>query len=421
MRSMLNNLDRKNCIIHARVSSSKQAQDGDSLEGQIKIGERFAESRGWNVLAKFEEPFSGRKTNRPKFLEIIEFIKKSKEPVHYYICKSIDRFTRLGVPEYLYLKEEIEKLGVEVIDSYGVIQPKRNTLESLGVKYPWSMYSPSEGSQLLEATRARQEVTDILTRTIGAEIALVRQGYVVRRVADGYLPEKIMTTEGKKRYVAVPDPQRAEFYIEMFRLRAAGTLTDEEIVERINAMGFRTREFIRRGKDKMRIIGKAGANRLTVKILQRTITRPIYAGFMCELWTDYKPVKAQFEGLVSIDLFNQANRGKNIIKKIGPNQFEYLTNQKLPKRLKNNPLYPFKFILCPVCKKPFLGSAPTSRAGTRHPLYHCARGHKQYTLKKEVLDEAVEKLIKNIKFAPGYLNAMKATFFKNTTKESKRY
>lgn len=410
MESMARNDEQKNCIIHARVSSPKQAQDGDSLDDQIRIGENLAERKAWNVLARFKEPFSARKTNRPVFLEIIDYIKKSKVPVHYYIFKSIDRFTRLGVPEYLYLKEEIEKLGVEVVDSYGVIQPKVNSLSHLGVRYSWSEYSPSEAGQLLEATRAQQEVRDILTRMVGAEIRLVRLGYLVRNAPDGYLAEKIIDNDGRKKIIAIPDPKRAQFYVEMFKLRASGIMSDEEIVDRINAMGFQTRTFMMRSKDKTRIIGKAGSNKLTVKQLQRIIARPIYAGFICEKWTDHKPIKAQFKGLVSVELFNKANRGKNLLKEVGANQFEFFVNQREPKRLKNNPLYPFKFIPCSKCGKPLLGSAPRSRSGKRHPLYHCGRGHKQYSIKKEILDQAVEKLLEGLQFDPGYLNAMEATF-----------
>jgi len=401
--------EQKNCIIHARVSSPKQAQDGDSLEDQIRIGESLAQRNGWKVLETFSEAFSGRKSNRPKFLEIIEFIKKSKIPVHYYIFKSIDRFTRMGVPEYLYLKEEIEKLGVQVIDSYGVIQPKLNTLEHLGVQYQWSEYSPSESAQLLEANRTHQEVRDILTRMIGAEIRLVRAGYIVRNIADGYITKRMVDEEGRKKIVGEADLERAKFYIEMFELRATGILTDDEIVDRLNAMGFRSKTFAHWNNDKTRIIGKRGGKKLTVKQLQRIIERPIYAGFICEKWTNYKPVNAKFDGLVSVELFNAANRGKNILKKISENEYEFLTNQKIYKRLKNNPLYPLKCVRCPKCGKPFLGSAPRSGSGKRHPQYHCGRDHSHFGVKKEILEGNVMKYLESIKFNPDYLNAMEIT------------
>lgn len=42
----------------------------------------------------------------------------------------------------------------------------------------------------------------------------------------------------------------------------------------------------------------------------------IYAGIIKGKWTNNKPVKAQFEGIVSVDLFNKANHDKLIIEMI---------------------------------------------------------------------------------------------------------
>ena len=56
----------------------------------------------------------------------------------------------------------------------------------------------------------------------------------------------------------------------------------------------------------------------------------IYAGINVEKWTDYQPVKCAFEGLISIDLFNRANRSK---KYIGYNEKdgEYEIHRQAPK------------------------------------------------------------------------------------------
>ena len=64
------------------------------------------------------------------------------------------------------MAQRVERLAVEVVDSYGLIQPKRNTLDHLGFEYDWSVYSPSKVAEFFEAHRGKQEERDILTRTL---------------------------------------------------------------------------------------------------------------------------------------------------------------------------------------------------------------------------------------------------------------
>lgn len=388
---------RDNCIIHCRVSTPKQAEQGDSLEAQEAIGRGVAERRGWRVLKVFHEPYSGRKHDRPVVDEIVQYIRKSKPPVHYYLFKGIDRLTRAGVVEYQTLKERLEKLGVTVVDSYGVIQPKQNTLDHLGIAYDWSVYAPSETAEMLEAHRGKQEVRDILTRMIGAEIALTREGFKVRQAADGFLNKKV-DLDGRKRVIEVPDPERANFFRELFRLRAEGRLSDKAITARINAMGYRTRRFRRWDREHSRIIGYTTPRPLSVKRLQEIVKRPIYCGVRVEKWTGGRPIRTRYPGLVSIKTWNAANRGKVRIDEHPDGTLSIgQGGNATPVRLRNNPLYPYRsVVLCPLCGKPFLGSASRGRAGTRYPAYHCNRGH-YLRIPKGDFESAVENYLARLR------------------------
>jgi len=182
-----------NCLIDCRISSSKQL-DGGGLENQESACVHFVETRGWNILKIFSKIYSGRAEERKDFEEIIGFIEESKKnrtPIHKYVVKSIDRFTRDGVITFEEMKDRLSYLGVDLVDVYGCIQPNVNTLEHLGISFEWSKRSPTAAIQLMEAQRAKEEVTDILTRTIGSEIALSREGYKVREANDGFLNKKI--------------------------------------------------------------------------------------------------------------------------------------------------------------------------------------------------------------------------------------
>lgn len=394
------------CIIHCRVSTGRQAAQGESLEQQEQICRGIAERNGW-VLAHepWLEAHTGSAEVRPDFEDILKFLDKNRDLVGYYLFRTIDRFTRGGVDLYIPMKNALRDRGVEMIDSAGVIQPRRNTLEHLGFTYPWSMDDPSEVSQLMMATTAKSEKMTILTRMIGGEIALAQKGYRVRQPADGYINERVFI-DGKWRTIQRPDPERATFFTTMFEARAARQLTDRQIVDRINAMGYRSRSIRRWNAKKTEVIGSGGERPLSTARLRSIIRNPIYCGVVWESWTHWKPLLAPYPGLVSIDTYNAANRGDRYILKTA-NSLELLHNYdpEKPRRLLNldNPEYPYKHVvMCPVCRKPFRGSASRGRGGQRFPAYHCDRKHKRIGIKKGVFDATVVNFIEQLHLAPEY-------------------
>ena len=89
-------------------------------------------------------------------------------------------------------------------------------------------------------------------------------------------------------------------------------------MDQINDMGYSSPiQLIRDKKNRMKIIARRGGNKLTVKVMDRYIKNMLYAGVICEKWTWYKPIKARFNGLVSIEVFNQANWNSIAIVKNG--------------------------------------------------------------------------------------------------------
>lgn len=46
--------------------------------------------------------------------------------------------------------------------------------DHLGFEYKWSVYSPVKKSEILEAERSKDELRDIMSRMIGAEIRYTR-------------------------------------------------------------------------------------------------------------------------------------------------------------------------------------------------------------------------------------------------------
>ena len=412
----MNNKQNKNCVIYCRISSAKGAQEGEGLDTQERICRDCAERKDYTIVPHgkvFRETFSGRKDTRPVLEEIFDYIENNPGKVQYFVFRMIDRFTRGGGLSYEGIKKKLAGYGVEMIDTTGIIQPSKNTLDYMGFEYDWSRTSPSGISELVMADNAKTEVTTILTRMIGQEIALTQKGFKVRGSIDGYLNKRVYV-DSKKRMIQVPDPERAKYFIEMFKLRALGMLDDKQIVDRINAMGYRSRIQNKWDRAHERIIGHGGGQKLTVKRLQTTIKRPIYCGIMCEKWTRWLPIKAQYEGLVTIDTFNQANRGSVFIKSEASGMsilYDYYPERLVVKRMRDNPLFPYKsFVLCPTCNKPFLGSCPVGKGGQGFPTYHCSRKHKYFGVPKKDFEDNFKKLINSLQFKPETLNSMEASF-----------
>ena len=413
---------KENAVAAIRVSSAKQGTDGDSPEAQKEQLEKFAETHNITIKKFFIFMESASKKEQP-MQEAIDYCRNPKNDIQLFVIKSIDRFTRGGSYVYDHLKMQLDRYNVQLIDIYGVIgSQKVNTLEHLGVSFNWSVYSPTKKAEILEAERSKDEMRDIMSRMIGAEIRYARMGYWVREAPTGYVLEKIETPNGK-RCILKPHPLESQWIIKIFELRCRGTHDDHQIVEEVNRMGFKTRiDYVRDPKDRTKIIKEHGGNPLNIKGLWRYVQNPIYAGVSAEKWTEGQRVKGKYEGLVSIETFNKANKGKvTIVEEDGGVKiYKKKPPEYLVKKGVRNVDFPYKrIIMCPHCERPLFGSASKGRLGKYYPAYHCnKRGH-YFRVPKKDFDETITKFVRNINLAPGYTNALVAAVITEWEKRQK--
>lgn len=396
------------CIASARISTTKQLI-GESLKEQARALETFAAGRGWSLLPDgvAQQEIATATKRRRSYEDHLAYIRQHPGEVGYYLIRYIDRFTRQGAAEYERQKRELAELGVALIDTSGIIQEPRNMpeLEELGFAYDWSVESPSDLTEVMLSTTAKHERNTILKRIIPRQIAYTQKGFQIGRPEDGYVNQRIRVG-AQKRYIQAPDPERAHFIRAVFELRAAAKLSDQEIIRHLNEdLGYRTPMFNRWNPAKTEIIGKSGGNPLDAKQFQRLLQRTAYAGVICKRWTHYKPVRAQWDGLVSIELWNQANRGKRYLNERPDGSIELLYDfspvKPVHQRLRNNPDYPFKCIRCPRCLKPLKGSAPKGKT-KYYPRYHCERGHSSFSVSTETMTETVKTFLGSLEFDEAY-------------------
>ena len=401
----------ENAVAAIRVSSVRQGTEGDSPEAQKEQIESFARLHNINLKKVFIFLESASKDQQP-MQEAIDYCKDPKNDIELFIIKSIDRFTRGGATPYDQLKMQLDKYGVKLVDIYGVIsQQKVNTMEHLNLKYRWSEYSPSQKMEFLEAERAKDELRDIMSRMIGAEVRYTRMGYWMRGAPYGYTSRRIETPNGK-RYILDRFEEEAFFIEKIFELRCQGTLSDQQIVDEINKLGYASRHFNRRANsDKTQVSSRGGGNKLTLKRLWIYLVNPIYAGVIMEKWTEDEPVKAQFQGLVSYKTFNAANRGKLVLSE--KDGVITLTRKDTPdfqlRKGSHNAEYPYrKVVSCSTCKNAMYGSAAKGRK-RYYPGYHCnKRGH-HFRVPKAELEDAVESFVHKVTYSDEHIESILQT------------
>ncbi|MCH7951923.1 recombinase family protein [Patescibacteria group bacterium] len=220
-----------------------------------------------------------------------------------------------------------------------------------------------------------------------------------------------METSHGKRVILIPHPDESKWIIRMFKLRIQGTLNDKEIVKQLNKLGYKSRKRYKRDpNDKTKVIGERGGKPLTLKQFWRRVENPVYAGINAEKWTEEQPVRGKFKGLVSIDQFNQANRGKVAIAEEDDQILIHRdkpADYRLNKQVRN-PKYPFKrYVHCPKCNKPLYGSASRGKLGKYYPAYHCnKRGH-YFRVPSKDFNETIESFVRGLQITPEYVEELK--------------
>lgn len=398
----------KFAIGHVRVSTNKQYEQGDSIQDQIERIELAAKRRGFQIIRWFEEHYSGRKNQRMVIDDMLTYLDENRGDVSAVFINQISRFTRAGGDNYLYLRKKLFDLGAELIDAYGVIQETQNTLAHLGFSYSWSNRPPSRMAEVIMAEQAHAEATEILTRTVGQSIRLEGSGYQVRGANIGYKNAKVAGEDGKKRPILVPDEIEAPWIRTMYELRAAGDLTDKDICDRVNAMGFKTRRIVKRDPVTRQIIGYSGEKQLVPKRLDGYVVNPIYCGVRKGKWTHEEAVKTPFPGLVSIALFNRANRGKIQIEEADDGSLIVKRNVRTYRSQSGKEDFILRHAArCPVCGSPFMASYSTNKKGNKFGYYHCERGHKRFSVPKAEFESKLGYLVESLSLKPAFLNVLK--------------
>ena len=309
-------------VIYIRVSTKDQVKNL-SLATQEEQCRKYCRSKGLEIARIFkDEGESAKTTDRPGLQGMLGFCKEFRSEIGYVVIYCMDRISRQTFDHFAILAS-LRALGIKL---RSVTQPVDETAlgEFLGTFFAGL-------SQLDNDVRAE--------RTKAGMRASAERGDWNHIPPLGYLKEKCETKKGGRM---VKDPKRAPLVLQAFEMFATGTFTRKQVLDRVNALGLRTKK------------GKKVSN----QTLSRMLRNPIYAGWVKVKSWDFSQ-KGDWEPIVNQLLFDKVQLlldGKRHLN---------------TPRHRNNPKFPLRhFVRCAKCGTPMTGSS--SKGRNRHfSYYHC--------------------------------------------------
>ncbi len=253
----------RRAVLYARVSSRGQAEEGFSIPAQLKLLRAYAVEHGLQVAREFTDVETAKRTGRPGFEAMVEFLRRTKGEVVLLVEKT-DRLYR-NLRDYVTLDD----LGPEihfVKESFVLSEDSRSTEKFMhGIK----------------VLMAKNYVDNLSEETSKGMQEKAEQGTWPSWAPLGYLN----VTIGDERSI-VPDPQKAPVVRRMFEWYATGSVSISEVHERALEAG---------------LVGRNGKPPARSTIAQ-ALSNVFYTGMF--VWKG-KTYQGDHEPLISMDLYER--------------------------------------------------------------------------------------------------------------------
>lgn len=312
-------------VLYLRVSTSEQKDYGYSLQYQKEALLRYCEIKNLNVLAIYEEDFTGTTFDRPKFNEMLSFIQSNRRFVNKLLFIKWDRFAR-NAHEAFSMISKLRGWGVQVNASE---QP-------LDIEQP-------ENKMLLSIYLVQGEIESDKTsmRTKDGMYQASLEGRCVSRPPIGY----INAIDEFKNKIIVPG-EKAPLVVEAFELLAKGVYTREDVRKMMLKKGLkRTKTSFKDMMQNVNYIGK-----IKVKAYKKN---------------PEKIVDGQHTPIISEELFHKV---QSIITGYTRKSIRH------KKRDSNLPLR--GYLKCAVCGRNLTGEGAVGNGG-KYYYYKCQRDCKE--------------------------------------------
>lgn len=347
------NANRK-ALAYIRVSTTDQKDKGYSLPDQRDKITRYCESKGIEIQEFYEEDYSAKTFNRPKFNSLLAYAKKHKKDIDYLIFVKWDRFSRDISGAY------------QMLDTFQTLNIECQAIEQ------WLDYKIPENKLMLSIYIA-QPMVDNDRRSLNTKNGMRRAQLSGRYMATAPVGYKNARDEhGKSIIIAdstVLQPSgrtKSELLNALFVDFSSGNYQQEEVRMKYWKLGLR----------------------ITKSRIKPTLLNPTYIGKLKVKATDDEPeqiVQGLHDPLVADDTFFKVQSILNNSKK---------DKSKYSKRNNDFPLR--GELTCKKCNKPLTGSFSKGRSGKKFGYYHCIHPCKSRVANNK-MDEWVEKTLRKIR------------------------
>ena len=350
-----------NVICYKRVSTDEQADRGFSLQHQETMLIKYCEINNYNIIDIYTEDCSGKSFDRPKWKEIMSYIKKNRGKVDLILCNRWDRFSRNQYDSLTVIKE-LRKYGVTV-----------NTVEQ-----PLDIENP-DNKILLSLYLSIPEVENdkISMRTTEGSWRARMEGCWTTKAPIGF-----ENYRDDKKSTLRPNPSEAPLITEAFRMLASGAYSADEVRRWLN-------------DNKIKI---------SKNTFLRSIRNPVYMGKVRTGAWKKEPsqdVMGLHPALVSEEIFYRAN--------------DVLNGRKRNMKFHDDKsdLYPLKGLLvCPDHKCSLTAYACRSHTGKLHHYYLCCKDKCKHRYRIQDVHENIEDILSTISFSAQIVNLYRKTLEK---------
>lgn len=233
-------------IIFARVSSTAQ-EEGQSIPSQVRRLTEYALKKNFTIDATYQVTESSSKDTRKQFEQIINYVKKSKEPFAL-ITDTVDRLQRSfrETPLLDELRRQ-GKLELHFLREGLVVNQFSNSAQLL----QWDigvLFASSYVRQLGDNVKRSQE-------------QCIKNGQWISKAPYGY--KNVSLPSGAKDIEI--DPEQAPFVVKIFELYVKGNNSFQTVAATMRAQGFAKTS---RGKS------------ITARTVELILKNPFYIGMM---------------------------------------------------------------------------------------------------------------------------------------------
>ena len=339
-----------NAVIYTRVSTKEQAENNMSLHTQKRACAEHCARTGWRVIGEFGGTYeSAAKDERKEFNRMMDFVKKSKVPVSFIVVYSPDRFSRTGA-NAIHIAHTLRERGIHI---QAVTQPT-DTATPSGVLQQNIQFIFSQFDNELRRQKVAAGIKERLLQ--GKSYGFDPRGYK-REYSSAREYRLVLNDEGKLLRKA-------------FQWKAAGELTNKQIIQKLGKMG-------------MRIIEQQ---------LSKIFHNPFYCGLIVNRMLEGQVIQGQHEPCVSQELFLQVNGVLQC-----QNNHGWKVNEK-------NEAMPLKrFMRCSVCNGPLSGYLVNAK-GLHY--YKCKNHSCRTTKRADDLNTIFAEMLKGYRLDPSLQEAV---------------